>query len=72
LNSFDSNDLACGGQHEEHAARFAFVIGVHTRVRLLIPLVLKVLVLAIGHWYRPVDECILAFGGSLVPGVIVA
>ena len=70
LDSSDSDDLACGSQHKEQTARLAPVVGVHSRVGLLISLVLEILVLAVGHWYRPVDERILAFGGTSALGGI--
>ena len=67
MDSFDSYYLACRGEHEEHAARLAPVIGVHSCVSLLIALILKMLVLAVVHWWRLSGEGILAFGGSSGP-----
>ena len=68
LDTTDSYDLSDGCYDEEHPARLALVVRVRSSLRLLVALVLESLVLAVGHWYCPADESILAFAGTPVPG----
>ena len=72
MDSFDSYYFACGSKHKEQAARFASVVCVHSCVRFLIALILKMFVLAVDHRYRPGSEDILAFGDFSGLGIIRA
>jgi hypothetical protein len=64
LDSRDADDLAGGHHDQERSAGIAFVVGVHSVVRLLLAHELERLVVAGGHARGSGFRWIYAFGGA--------